>query len=39
MMKNEIKKKEDKGQGLTELVFSWSIADIMNKDLYRNEVS
>ncbi|XP_073152522.1 uncharacterized protein [Henckelia pumila] len=39
MTKNAIKEKEDKGQGLIELVFSWSIADIMNKDLYRNKVN
>ncbi|XP_073289051.1 uncharacterized protein [Primulina huaijiensis] len=39
MMKNVIEEKEDKGQGLIELVFSWSIADIMNKDLYRNKVN
>lgn len=34
----EKKQKEAIGQGLINLVFSWSIGDVMNKDLYRNKV-
>ncbi|KAL7154868.1 hypothetical protein ABFS83_03G032600 [Erythranthe nasuta] len=32
-------KEEDKQPGLIDLVFSWSIADIMNKDFYRDKVN
>ncbi|KAL2528127.1 P-loop containing nucleoside triphosphate hydrolase superfamily protein [Forsythia ovata] len=32
------KKKEVKGQGLIDLVFSWSLADVMNNVLYKNKV-
>ncbi|KAL7143772.1 hypothetical protein ABFS83_08G214400 [Erythranthe nasuta] len=31
-------KEEDEQPGLIDLVFSWSIADIINKDLYRDKV-
>ncbi|CAA2988419.1 Hypothetical predicted protein [Olea europaea subsp. europaea] len=34
----EKKQKEAIGQGLINLVFSWSIGDVMNKDLYKNKV-
>ncbi|KAK4416944.1 putative ATP-dependent helicase C29A10.10c [Sesamum alatum] len=34
-----MKRKEDKAEGLIDLVFSWSLADVMNKDLYRDKVS
>ncbi|GMP26787.1 hypothetical protein CsSME_00003080 [Camellia sinensis var. sinensis] len=27
-----------KGQGLIDVVFSWSLADVLNKDLYKNQV-
>ncbi|XP_022879713.1 uncharacterized protein LOC111397174 [Olea europaea var. sylvestris] len=30
--------KEIEGRGLIDVVFSWSIGDVMNKDLYRNKV-
>ncbi|KAI3451350.1 hypothetical protein Pfo_008015 [Paulownia fortunei] len=39
MMSSMMKKKEDKAPGLIDLVFSWSIADIMNKDFYRDKVN
>ncbi|KAL8058600.1 hypothetical protein ABFX02_03G029500 [Erythranthe guttata] len=32
-------KEEDKQPGLIDLVFSWSIADIINKDFYRDKVN
>lgn len=40
MMANTKKKKkeESKSRGLVDLVFSWSIADVMNKDLYHDKV-
>ncbi|KAF5957929.1 hypothetical protein HYC85_005154 [Camellia sinensis] len=28
----------NKGQGLIDLVFSWSLADVLNKDLYKGKV-
>ncbi|KAL0449663.1 UNVERIFIED_CONTAM: Helicase sen1 [Sesamum latifolium] len=34
-----MKRKEDKAEGLIDLVFSWSLADVMNKDLYKDKVS
>ncbi|KZV53817.1 hypothetical protein F511_00083 [Dorcoceras hygrometricum] len=38
-MKNAIEEKKDSGHGLIELVFSWSIPDIINKNLYKNKVN
>ncbi|XP_058179726.1 uncharacterized protein LOC131298340 [Rhododendron vialii] len=32
------KKGESKGEGLVDLVFSWSLADVLNKDLYKTQV-
>ncbi|XP_059284239.1 probable helicase MAGATAMA 3 isoform X1 [Lycium ferocissimum] len=32
------KKKEKKVPGLVDLVFSWSLKDVLNKDLYRDKV-
>ncbi|KAA8532130.1 hypothetical protein F0562_006728 [Nyssa sinensis] len=32
------KKAKSKGQGLIDLVFSWSIDDVLNKDLYKGKV-
>ncbi|KAL8472326.1 hypothetical protein ACS0TY_029515 [Phlomoides rotata] len=37
MKKN--KKQEDEGPKLIDFVFSWSLPDIMNKDLYKNKVN
>ncbi|XP_020554805.1 uncharacterized protein LOC105178399 [Sesamum indicum] len=34
-----MKRKEDKAEGFIDLVFSWSLADVMNKDLYKDKVS
>ncbi|KAH7851793.1 hypothetical protein Vadar_016547 [Vaccinium darrowii] len=33
------KKKEPMGEGLMDLVFSWSLADVFNKDLYKGKVN
>ncbi|XP_058203034.1 uncharacterized protein LOC131317504 [Rhododendron vialii] len=33
-----VKKRESKGEGLIDLVFSWSLADVLNKDLYKAKV-
>ncbi|KAL3838758.1 hypothetical protein ACJIZ3_023349 [Penstemon smallii] len=33
------KKKENKAQELIDFVFSWSIAEIMNEDLYKDKVN
>ncbi|KAH7852474.1 hypothetical protein Vadar_025206 [Vaccinium darrowii] len=30
--------KKGTGQGLIDLVFSWSLSDVLNKDLYKNKV-
>ncbi|KAL3838762.1 hypothetical protein ACJIZ3_023353 [Penstemon smallii] len=32
-------KQEDEIQGFIDLIFSWSIADIMNQDLYKDKVN
>ncbi|KAI8018684.1 putative helicase MAGATAMA 3 [Camellia lanceoleosa] len=29
----------NKGQGLIDLVFSWSLADVLNKDIYKGKVN
>ncbi|XAR58102.1 hypothetical protein NMG60_11026488 [Bertholletia excelsa] len=41
MMGTKVTKKEaeSKGQGLTDLVFSWSFADALNPDLYKFKVN
>lgn len=31
-------KKEDKTPHLIDFIFSWSVADIINKDLYKDKV-
>ncbi|KAF7151329.1 hypothetical protein RHSIM_Rhsim02G0186700 [Rhododendron simsii] len=33
-----VKKGGSKGEGLIDLVFSWSLADVLNKDLYKAKV-
>jgi hypothetical protein len=33
-----VKKKEIDGRSLIDLVFSWSLGDVLNKDLYKNQV-
>ncbi|KAF7149562.1 hypothetical protein RHSIM_Rhsim02G0186400 [Rhododendron simsii] len=33
-----VNKGESKGEGLIDLVFSWSLADVLNKDLYKAKV-
>jgi len=33
------KKKDNGDYGFTDLIFAWSIQDILNEDLYRNKVS
>ncbi|KAL0379077.1 UNVERIFIED_CONTAM: Helicase SEN1 [Sesamum radiatum] len=33
-----MKRKEDKAEGFIDLVFSWSLADVMDKNLYRDKV-
>ena len=35
---NTRKKEESKGLGLVDFVFSWSIPDVMNKNLYSDKV-
>ncbi|XP_057783923.1 uncharacterized protein LOC131001536 [Salvia miltiorrhiza] len=37
-MGSMIKKKGERTPQLTDFIFSWSIADIMNKDLYKDKV-
>ena len=32
--KTEMKKEEIPGRGLVDLVFSWSLKDVLNEDLY-----
>ncbi|KAL7231117.1 hypothetical protein ACSBR2_009396 [Camellia fascicularis] len=36
--KKKTEPNEAKGQGLIDVVFSWSLADVLNKDLYKNQV-
>ncbi|KAJ8770540.1 hypothetical protein K2173_018031 [Erythroxylum novogranatense] len=36
--KAELKKEKPPGRSLIDLVFSWSIGDVLNKDLYKNQV-
>lgn len=39
MMGNvEKENKKPKINGLIDLIFSWSLTDVMNEDLYRNQV-
>ncbi|XP_059643476.1 uncharacterized protein LOC132285325 [Cornus florida] len=38
MMMGSVKKTESKYTSLTDYVFSWSIADVLNKDLYKPKV-
>lgn len=38
MMESMITTKEDETRELTDLVFGWSIEDVMNKDLYKDKV-
>ncbi|CAL5368945.1 unnamed protein product [Camellia sinensis] len=37
--KKKTEPNEAKGQGLIDVVFSWSLADVLNKDLYKNQFS
>ncbi|CAI9763494.1 unnamed protein product [Fraxinus pennsylvanica] len=37
-MMGTVEKKKIEGRGLIDVVFSWSIDDVMNKDLYKNKV-
>ncbi|XAR73624.1 hypothetical protein NMG60_11007659 [Bertholletia excelsa] len=37
-MGTNVKKEKTKGQGLIDFVFSWSFADVLNKDLYKGKV-
>ncbi|KAK6150288.1 hypothetical protein DH2020_015220 [Rehmannia glutinosa] len=39
MMSSVVKMNENKSPDLIDLVFSWSISDIMNKDLYKDKVN
>ncbi|KAM7523914.1 hypothetical protein LguiA_013816 [Lonicera macranthoides] len=42
MMESSVKKKSDsdrKRQGLVDVVFSWSIADVLNNNLYNSKVA
>ncbi|KAK6125905.1 hypothetical protein DH2020_040354 [Rehmannia glutinosa] len=39
MMSSVVKMNESKSPDLIDLVFSWSISDIMNKDLYKDKVN
>jgi senataxin len=36
--KTNAKKKEIDGRSLIDLVFSWSLGDVLNKDVYKNQV-
>ncbi|KAL7223622.1 hypothetical protein ACSBR1_025137 [Camellia fascicularis] len=36
--KGQKAKEPNEGQGLIDLVFSWSLADVLNKDLYKGKV-
>ena len=36
--KTEVKKEEIQGRGLVDLVFSWSLKDVLNEDLYKYQV-
>ncbi|KAH7852953.1 hypothetical protein Vadar_031413 [Vaccinium darrowii] len=38
-MASNVKKRESKGEGLIDLVFSWSLANVLNKDLYKGKVN
>ncbi|XAR73623.1 hypothetical protein NMG60_11007658 [Bertholletia excelsa] len=37
-MGTNVKKEKTKGQGLIDFVFSWSFADVLNKNLYKGKV-
>ena len=34
-----VKKNKVEGRGLLDRVFSWSISDVLNEDLYKDQVS
>ncbi|XP_075645219.1 helicase SEN1-like [Castanea sativa] len=36
--KTEVKKEEIPGRGLVDLVFSWSLKDVLNEDLYKYQM-
>lgn len=38
VMVSSTKNHEERNPGLKDVVFSWSIRDIMNNNLYKNEV-
>ncbi|KAG5534411.1 hypothetical protein RHGRI_022511 [Rhododendron griersonianum] len=38
MGSSDVKKGESKGEGLVDLIFSWSLADVLHKDLYKTQV-
>lgn len=38
MEKTAAKTEEVAGRSLLDLVFSWSIRDVLNRDLYKNQV-
>ncbi|KAL2504449.1 P-loop containing nucleoside triphosphate hydrolase superfamily protein [Abeliophyllum distichum] len=37
-MMDAVEEKKKEAKGLIDLVFSWSVTDVMNKDLYKNKV-
>ncbi|KAI8540977.1 hypothetical protein RHMOL_Rhmol08G0027200 [Rhododendron molle] len=38
MGSSDVKKGESKGEGLVDLIFSWSLADVLHKDLYKTQI-
>ena len=36
--KTEVKKEEIPGRSLVDLVFSWSLKDVLNEDLHKHQV-
>jgi senataxin len=35
---DHVKREKVKGRGLLDSVFSWSIQDVLNEDLYKDQV-
>jgi hypothetical protein len=38
MENTEVKKEEIPGRRLIDFVFSWSVKDVLNENLYKNQV-